>query len=99
MEVAKRSSSVRRLFADGAQYAKAVEIASTVAPYGEEIDETRMPPTPRTPRRSGELIELYAGDIELHLPLSASSIGVITSVLNMLKEQLGKDDQGTSSED
>jgi hypothetical protein len=86
MDVAKKAATVRRLFADGAQYANAASAAVESDDDRAEIDEE--PAKHPASRRMSSVIELYAGEIELRLPATEQSVDVIIGVLNMLKGQL-----------
>lgn len=97
MDVARKAATIRRLFADGAQFAKA---AAEIQPTDEEMFEVAEPWTLKTAKRGrANLIELYAGDIELRLPASSQSIDIIIGVLKMVKGQLGESGPETQEED
>ena len=92
MEVATKANAVRRLFADGAQYATANLEGDA------ETDEVTEQPTRRpVAQNSATMIELIAGDTEIRLPASPQSIDLIIAALNMMKTQLASEkstDQG-----
>jgi len=89
MDVAKASTRIRRIYADGVEFAKAAAWQTAGGTQdSEEGAETGAPAKRST--ASAENIEVLAGDVELRLPRTAESIDIIIGVLNMIRKQLGE---------
>ena len=87
VDVAKRASQIRRLFADGIQYARA---ARETPVADEDLGQPGLTAGAVGVARlsAPDTIAFYSGEIELRLPRTADSIDIIKGVLDMLKKQI-----------
>lgn len=82
VEVSKRASTIRRIYAAGARYLSHLAEGRPSVP-------SPTPPAPATALRAQSgTIQLLADDIQLTLPYAAHSIPILRSTLDILEERL-----------
>lgn len=89
IDVSKRSGRVRRLYAEGVQYARVTTPGDRPEDVHEESERDRdIVKRINKKERSPDFITLFAGDYELRLPFTPQSVDIIIGVLEMMKGQL-----------